>query len=273
MNTVRRVLAISPHLDDAALSAGATLADLAARGADVEVCTLFAGAPYEPLSAVARAFHTKCGLPADASALAWRINEDRAAMDQLGARAHYCGFLDAVYRRALDGVWLCGHDRAMFDDLPLDLDGLLSEVSREVHRILSATKPDLVLTCAAAGDHVDHRLTRAAVLDAATKVPILLWEDLPYAIGRPPLTTTLTPITSRGAWGRKWRAIACYPTQIRMLWPADTDWAAELLTHGKIRGSGWPAELMFPSAPGAREGESPPPGVAGRCGARSRRTH
>ncbi|MGH3717718.1 MAG: hypothetical protein ACRDRI_02560 [Pseudonocardiaceae bacterium] len=38
------------------------------------------------------------------------------------------------------------------------------------------------------------------------------------------------PTISRGAWERKWRAIACYPTQIRMRWPADTGWAVELRT-------------------------------------------
>ncbi|MGH3829146.1 MAG: PIG-L deacetylase family protein [Pseudonocardiaceae bacterium] len=187
----------------------------------------------------------------DASAVARRIGEDRAAMDELGARAHHCGFLDAVYRRAPDGRWLCEHDRAMFDDLPLGPGGLLREVTREVRRILDAVEPDLVLTCAAVGHHIDHRLTRAAVLDVVTAVPILLWEDLPYAIGRPPTAATpLTPTAPPEAWERKWRAVACYPTQIRMLWPADIDWAAELLTHGRIRGGGRPVELIFPPAPG-----------------------
>ncbi|MGH3717705.1 MAG: PIG-L deacetylase family protein [Pseudonocardiaceae bacterium] len=251
MNIVRRVLAFSPHLDDAALSAGATLADFATRGADVEVCTLFAGVPCEPLSVVARAFHTTCDLPQDTSAVARRIEEDRAAMDQLGARAHYCGFLDFIYRRAPDGRPLCGHDQAMFDDLPLEWDGLLGEVSREVGRVVAALAPDLVLTCAAVGDHIDHRLTRAAVLDAVTTVPILLWEDLPYGIGRPPLAPPpRAPTTSREAWERKWRAIACYPTQIRMLWPAGTDWTAELRTHAQTRGNGRPAELMVSPTPG-----------------------
>lgn len=252
MSTGRRVLAVSPHLDDAALSAGATLADLTARGADVEVVTLFAGAPHEPLSTVARAFHATCDLPEDASAVARRIDEDRAAMDELSARAHHCGFLDAIYRRAPDDRWLCGHGTAMFDDLPLDRDDLLGEVSREVRCILAAVDPDLVITCAAVGNHVDHRLTRAAVLDAVlgAKVPILFWEDLPYAIGRP--TTAALPLirtTPPEAWDRKWRSIACYTTQVRMLWPADIDWAAELLAHAKIRGDGRPAELLFPPAP------------------------
>ncbi|MGH3528896.1 MAG: PIG-L deacetylase family protein [Pseudonocardiaceae bacterium] len=251
MNTPRRVLAISPHLDDAALSAGATLADFVARSADVDVFTLFAGTPPEPLSEVARAFHAKCGLPQDASAGALRIDEDRAAIDQLGARAHHCGFLDAIYRRTPDGDWLCEQDRAMFDDLPLDSAGLLSEITHEIRRILHAVRPDLVLTCAAVGDHIDHRLTRAAVLVAATTVPILLWEDLPYAIGRPPTTATpVTPTASSEAWERKWRAVACYTTQIRMLWPANVDWAAELLAHAEVRGGGHPAEPTFPPASG-----------------------
>ncbi|MGH3907128.1 MAG: PIG-L deacetylase family protein [Pseudonocardiaceae bacterium] len=251
MSTPRRVLAISPHLDDAALSAGATLAEFAARGAAVDVFTLFAAAPRQPLSAVARAFHAKCGLPRDASAGALRIDEDRAAMDQLGVRAHHCGFLDAIYRRAPDGRWLCEQDRAMFDDLLLDPAGLLSEVTHEVRRILDAVRPDLVLTCAAVGDHIDHRLTRAAVLVATATVPLLLWEDLPYAIGRPSTTATpLTPTASPEAWERKWSAVACYTTQIRMLWPANSDWAAELLAHAEIRGGGRRAELTFPPTPG-----------------------
>lgn len=247
MISVRGVLAISPHLDDAALSVGATLADFSARGADVEVLTLFAGAPHEPLSEVARAFHAKCGLPLDASAVALRRDEDRAAMRELGARAHHRELLDAIYRRAPDGQWLCRHDQAMFDAIPLDQD-LLDDVFRQVRHVFAAINPDLALTCAAFGDHIDHRLTRAAVLHAAisTKAPILLWEDLPYTIGHPPTPTPhLQPPAPPEAWERKWRAIACYATQVRMLWPADTDWATPLLAHATIRGGGYPAELLF----------------------------
>lgn len=168
-------------------------------------------------------------------------------MNELGARSHHCEFLDAIYRRTSDSEWLCRHARAMFDDLPFDQDGVHGEVLRQVHRLIAAVNPDLILTCAAIGDHIDHRLTRAAVLNAATSasVPILLWEDLPYAIGRlptaaPPLTLTTSP----AAWERKRRAIACYTSQIRMLWPAEIDWATQLLTHATIRGGGRPAELL-----------------------------
>lgn len=250
MNSVRQVLAISPHLDDAALSVGATLAEFATQGAEVEVLTLFAGAPDGPLSEVARAFHAKCGLPTDATAVALRRDEDRAAMRELGAHAHHREFLDAIYRRAPDGQWLCRHDQAMFDAHPPDQD-LLDDISHEIHQVIAALNPDLALTCAAIGNHIDHRLTRAAVLHAATarEMRILLWEDLPYATGRPPVTTPhLTRPMTAEAWEQKRRAIARYTTQVRMLWQTDTDWAAQLLAHAHIRGHGHPAELLFLTA-------------------------
>jgi LmbE family N-acetylglucosaminyl deacetylase len=259
VSSVRRVLAISPHLDDAALSVGATLAGFSMRGADVKVLTLFAGVPHEPLTDVARAFHAKCGLPEDASAVAVRRDEDRAAMHELGAHAHHGEFLDAVYRRAPDGQWLCQHDQAMFDAQPLDED-LLDDLSSEVRHALHTVDPDLVLTCAAVGDHIDHRLTRAAVLHAATSTttPILLWEDLPYAIGDPPVTTPhpTRPITAE-AWKQKRRGIARYTTQVRMLWPTNTDWAAQLVAHAHTRGHGCPAELLFPPKHGAPNSRDP----------------
>ena len=247
VNFTRRVFAISPHLDDAALSVGATLADFAVRGADVEVLTLFAGAPHEPLSEVARVFHVKCGLPTDAAAIALRREEDQAAMHELGAHAHHREFLDAIYRRTPDGQWLCRHDQAMFDAQPLDQD-LLDEVSREVRHVLHTVAPDLVLTCTAVGNHIDHQLTRAAILHAitGTEMRLLLWEDLPYAVGRPPPTTPhIISLIPAKAWEQKRCAITRYTTQVHMLWSADTDWPAQLLAHANTRGHGHPAELLL----------------------------
>jgi len=60
------VLAVSPHLDDAVLSAGVTLAAMAAEGSRVVVCTVFSGIPKPSFSALAEDFHAACGLGADA---------------------------------------------------------------------------------------------------------------------------------------------------------------------------------------------------------------
>ena len=50
---------------------------------------------------------------------------------------------------------------------------------REISSVLAAVVPDLVLTCAAVGDHIDHRLTKAAVLDAVAVEDLLIVEVLP----------------------------------------------------------------------------------------------
>jgi LmbE family N-acetylglucosaminyl deacetylase len=54
---VARILAISPHLDDAALSYGGRLAEAGAAGDEVIVYTVFAGSPREAPSEVAAYFH------------------------------------------------------------------------------------------------------------------------------------------------------------------------------------------------------------------------
>lgn len=249
MISAQRVLAVSPHLDDAALSAGALLAGLVTEGVEVHVLTVFGGTPGEPLSPVAKAFHDNCGLPYDRTAFTLRRQEDDAALAVLGARAHHADLLDAVYRRRSDGRWLCDHDRGMFESAK-DTEDLVPTVAATFERHCQLVEPDLVLTCAGTGHHVDHLITKAAVttVTKATRTETLLWEDLPYAVGHPLRTDLgqpcLRPITS-DAWTRKRRAIALYASQTRMLWTNGEDWAATLLDHALSRGAGKPAEVFW----------------------------
>src|SRR5689334_14945241 len=95
-----RVLAVSPHLDDAALSAGATLAALAERGATVDVVTPFAGRAGGHISRVATQLHATYGygrfrrrVPSGPNwVIARRRREDLAAMALLGATATHGRF-------------------------------------------------------------------------------------------------------------------------------------------------------------------------------------
>ncbi|MGQ0778248.1 MAG: hypothetical protein ACT4NY_28215 [Pseudonocardiales bacterium] len=138
----------------------------------------------------------------------------------------------------------------MFDEQCLDHE-LRYALADEVQRLLASLAPELVLTCAAIGGHVDHLHTRAAVLDATdTELPILLWEDLPYGVrqavpsGRPHRSWAPSP----DSWARKWRALARYESQVHMLWPADTDWKSELFTHAVDRGRGRAIEMFLDSS-------------------------
>ncbi|HZF77430.1 MAG TPA: PIG-L family deacetylase [Acetobacteraceae bacterium] len=148
----RRALALSPHLDDAAFSAGATLAGLAARGWEVTVLTAFTRSMPAP-----RGFALACqldkGLPAEADYMAFRRAEDRAACAALGARPNSA------------------------DDT----------AARPLAALLAPLLPrfDLLLAPQAVGGHVDH-VQAVRALDAVrpATMPVLWWEDFPY-VARP----------------------------------------------------------------------------------------
>mgnify|MGYP001446109947 CR=1 FL=1 len=240
------VLAVSPHLDDAALSAGAVLARLSAER-PVTVLTVFAGDPGPELSAVARRHHERCHLGGDAVAL--RRIEDGQAMAQLGAAAVHGDVPDAVYRSRPGGGWVCKEDSDMFAPPPSDPD-LDRQVEKLVLGMIDATAARLVLGPLGTGAHVDHVLTRRAVLRAAAArgVPALCWQDEPYASWSPPpldQTAVRVAYTTRSL-AAKLAAVACYRSQLGMLWPDGQDWRAAVARAGA---GGPPGEVFCHPAP------------------------
>ncbi|SDD38242.1 PIG-L deacetylase family protein [Actinokineospora iranica] len=246
------LLALSPHLDDAVMSAGAALAAVAETGRQVVVCTVFAGSPPPPLSGPATEFHRDCGLGPDAVDV--RRAEDSAAVAALGAEPLHLPFLDALYRR-LDGDWLCAWLGAHFDpDLPAEPD-LAAEVTASLSALLRDLRPAAVWTCAAVGGHVDHRTTLATATAAcaAEGVALALWEDLPYAIGQPPAETTgpLVPTqASESHRAAKLAAVGRYSSQLDMLFPDGPGWRAAFTGHAHARlATHGAAELVWSAAP------------------------
>jgi LmbE family N-acetylglucosaminyl deacetylase len=237
------VLAVSPHLDDAVLSAGATLAAMAAEGNRVVVCTVFSGSPKPAFSVVAEDFHAACGLGPDAMVV--RQSEDIHALAAIGAEPLHLDFLDAVYRRHGDN-WLCGsHGSWMSDDLPTE-PALAEEVQRALRLVIADLAPARILTCAALGGHVDHRITRTATLSAAAWRKTTLWEDVPYAFDLPPGRTTVNPFPalSEEHMRAKLAAVGRYSSQIRVLWPGQ-DWEHVLLEQAAVRGLSGGFEVLW----------------------------
>lgn len=252
MIPISTILAVSPHLDDAALSAGAWLAEQATRGTAVHVLTLFAGFPADNLlSSIAQDFHDRCTLPHDVRSAHVRRSEDLEALALLGAQAHHASFQDAIYRRRLDGTWLCTHDQAMFDTtLPPDAM-LRSELELTVEAFRRNLRPDRLVTCAGIGEHVDHLHARDAVLTVGQRhgLPIELWEDLPYALrSKVPAPARADPVVRRAmssSWSRKYAAVGRYGSQLKMLWPGQVDWVMRLTAHAVTRGDGCPGEAFW----------------------------
>jgi len=221
------------------------------------VVTAFAGVPSPPLSPVAIAFHRDCGQGDDA--ICQRRTEDHAAMRWLGATLEHLDFLDAVYRRRADGRWLCEEERAMFHQ-PCPEADLMATLTRVVASLCGRLRPDLVTTVAGVGRHVDHLATRDAVLacTASWHLPVRLWEDLPHVLehhgdacvgrGFPGQWRQAVEQLDATAWDRKLDALACYPSQLRMLWPDGRDWRAELNAHAHTVGNGMTAERYWEPA-------------------------
>jgi FkbM family methyltransferase len=144
---------VSPHLDDAVLSAWSVLSE---RDAQVTVVTVFAGIPPEdtPLSEWDRDSAAENA----AELMRARREEDVSALAMCGADHIHLDFLDVAYRTA-----------------PVSLGAVAATLGE------LAADADEVYIPAGLGRHVDHVATARAALDAARGRSVHMYADAPYA--------------------------------------------------------------------------------------------
>lgn len=202
-----KLLALSPHLDDATFSAGGLLASRVDLGWDVTVATCFTGNVAQP-TGFALACQLDKGLGADVDYMALRRAEDRAACDALGARAIHLPFLEAPHR---------GYASAAMLFAPrLPDDRIVDDVAATLAELVAAERPDVVLGPLCLGNHVDHHVVLDAIRRSCAGHTVLLWEDWPYAdredrvAAMPALIEHLTPETQ----ARRIAACAAYESQL-----------------------------------------------------------
>jgi LmbE family N-acetylglucosaminyl deacetylase len=92
-----RVVVVSPHLDDAVLSLGATMASWARSRTAVEVLTALANDPES--AAPAGGWDARAGFRSEGEAAAARREEDAAACAALGVTPRWLPFGDGDYER------------------------------------------------------------------------------------------------------------------------------------------------------------------------------
>ena len=200
-----RVLAVSPHLDDAAFSVGGTLAALADAGHEVVVATCFTRSVPGP-TGFALACQTDKGLGPEVDYLALRRDEDRAAMAVLGAQPVHLDLPEAPHRGYPSA-------EALFAGVhPGD------DVWREVAALLEGLSADLWLAPQGLGAHVDHLQVQRAV--AGLDRPTAWWRDSPYVLRDPGarpgphLPAGLVPRELPQDRELRADACACYATQL-----------------------------------------------------------
>lgn len=163
------IVAISPHLDDAAFSVGGLLASRARAGDRVTIVTCFTGNVAEP-TGFALACQLDKGLGPEVDYMALRRAEDHAACAVIGATAVHLPLLEAPHRGYASARELFAARR--------DDDAMLAPLSKALADQITLLSPDLLLGPLAIGNHVDHWLVRDALETCGAS--ILLWEDWPY---------------------------------------------------------------------------------------------
>lgn len=168
------LVVLSPHLDDAVISLGGTIARTVADGRDVEVVSFFSEAP--PLEQVPEPLRVFADYEA-------RRAEDTAALASLGAKPRRIGLVERAFREPhLTGFAQVFRTPDAVDGFPnLDrMQAVIEELLRE-HPGASVRAPLGV------GHHFDH--VEVFVAAARALVATQAWDRLsfyedPYALGR-----------------------------------------------------------------------------------------
>jgi len=170
-----RWIYLSPHLDDAALSAGGLIYEQTQSGIPVEFWTFMCGDPHlTECSKFASELHKEWGFADAEETIRGRRLEDLNAARILGARAVHFDFLDCIYRRDNAGNWL--YLDGVFGAIHLADVDLPAKIASA---ITSRLEPEDVVVCQlSVGSHVDHVLVRQAA--ELLGRPLLYDIDMPY---------------------------------------------------------------------------------------------
>jgi len=204
-----RVVVVSPHLDDAVMSLGSTVAHAVQQGAKVEILTVFSDKPSS--NAPAGPWDSQCGFSTEGEAATARREEDRRACSVLGAEPRWLDFGDECYERRGDD------------------NDIHSAVTSAVSGADAVLIPGFPLT------HADHASLSQLLLSKGINAPrVGLYAEQPYMFTQgktphgsapsaplkpiigatPPWTRVRTDGVSRRA---KYRAVRSYRSQLRYL--------------------------------------------------------
>jgi LmbE family N-acetylglucosaminyl deacetylase len=217
-NQPMRWIYISPHLDDAVLSAGGFLYEQAQAGVPVEIWTIVCGfPPAGELTPFAQMLHQMWGTGTAEETVKLRRAEDVKAASIVGAKTVHFDVPDCIYRRGPDGEPLYLN---VFIQLHEAEARLPDQIAQTIALRLKAD--DQVICQLGIGGHVDHILVRQAV--ERLNRPLWYAADIPYLFNQPGelalqtagMKESLYPITEAGL--KAWiEAVLAYKSQLSTL--------------------------------------------------------
>ena len=201
-------LFLSPHLDDAAFSAGGTLSRLVDEGWRCVLATLFTRSVPNP-TGFALACQTDKGLPPEADYLAIRRAEDFDAADALGVRRGdvlHLNLPEAPHRGYASAADLFA--------------GVHPDDAAATGRVAEAIRPlavaaDRVYLPLGHGNHVDHLHVIRAAENLCDPAALWRWHDTPYVLRcDPAVRREGQAVDVAASLSRKLDACAAYRTQL-----------------------------------------------------------
>lgn len=183
---------VSPHLDDAAFSAGGLLTSLSGK-TKLTVINVFTTSGNHSDSLSAKAYLRQCGYQSANRLYKARRAEDKKALESLE--------IDTINLNEVDALWRCKTDSShLFENLLPEINRvyptyrfhitkgkiakedseLVKRISKEISQLLP--KDNYFVFCPlGVGNHVDHIIVRKSCEQAVSTEKLALWEDFPYS--------------------------------------------------------------------------------------------
>ncbi len=267
----RRLLYLSPHFDDVALSCGGTISRQVRDGEAVGVVTVFGDKPEgSGTSCLINSFHDVMGNPA--RLVQQRREEDAGAFGRFGLKPGVLPFPDAIYRgRPAEGVFYYETMAALFGGVHPSESALPEAIATEIDGMTDADTT--IVAPLGLGGHVDHRLVYSAASGYLSEShPVLYYEEFPYGDPKYPglkglntagvhrpleevtaeltLKAVLSPFESVDLMA-KIAAIGEYRSQLRLIFGRDPQWPDRIEAFARRFASAGLAERFWePASPG-----------------------
>lgn len=219
------IVFVSPHFDDAVFSAGGFMTELAKNGNKIIVVNVFTSCGDAKNSFSAKQYLRKCNYISAHELYKQRTVEDAAVLSMLGVKSINLGLVDALWRKKaapkLKGI---AEIELLYPTYRIHVsrgkihkdDASVQVVTSELKKIIARNKVNMVVGPRGIGNHVDHIVTREAILNTGFK-NILFWDDYPYNISTNEKRTA--DIRIKPKWSEKRELMKCYKTQYEALFP------------------------------------------------------
>lgn len=164
---------ISPHLDDAILSAGALIHYLSS-SKKIKIITVFTKASKKNTDATEQ-FVRSCHHTNNGRLFFDRRKEDKKICQYLKVGHLHLGFTDALWRDSYRSMEEVFSSRINNTKKESDLEKL---ITRKLKKIVKNIEDAIIFAPLSIGNHIDHRMINKICRD--NFVNTIYWEDYPY---------------------------------------------------------------------------------------------